>query len=63
MQLEPGQRFDTIVVDEAQDFADTWRDPLLAAPKDDETGGIYVFSDEDQRVFNRHGSPPVPLVR
>ena len=61
-ELEPGHRFDSIVVDEAQDFADAWWDPLLAALKDDETGGIYVFSDEGQRVFNRHGSPPVPLV-
>ena len=61
-QLEPGHRFDSIVVDEAQDFADAWWDPLLAALKDDETGGLYVFSDEGQRVFNRHGSPPVPLV-
>ena len=61
-QLEPGHRFDSIVVDEAQDFADSWWDPLLAALKDDETGGIYVFTDEGQRVFDRHGSPPVPLV-
>ena len=61
-QLEPGQRFDSIVVDEAQDFADAWWDPLLAALKDDETGGLYVFADEGQRVFNRYGSPPVPLV-
>lgn len=61
-QLEPGHRFDAIVVDEAQDFADAWWDPLLAALKDDETGGIYLFTDEGQRVFNRHGSPPVPLV-
>jgi Nuclease-related domain/UvrD-like helicase C-terminal domain len=61
-QLEPGQRFDSIVVDEAQDFADAWWDPLLAALKDDETGGLYVFSDEGQRVFNRYGTPPVPLV-
>lgn len=61
-ELEPGHRFDSIVVDEAQDFADAWWDPLLAALKDDETGGIYVFSDEGQRVFDRHGSPPVPLV-
>jgi len=61
-QLEPGHRFDSIVVDEAQDFADAWWDPLLAALKDDETGGLYVFTDEGQRVFNRHGSPPVPLV-
>ncbi|MDY6999789.1 MAG: NERD domain-containing protein [Actinomycetota bacterium] len=61
-QLEPGHRFDAIVVDEAQDFADAWWDPLLGALKDDETGGIYVFTDEGQRVFNRFGSPPVPLV-
>jgi hypothetical protein len=61
-QLEPGHRFDSIVVDEAQDFADDWWDPLLAALKDPDEGGIYVFSDEGQRVFNRHGSPPVPLV-
>ena len=61
-QLAPGHRFDAIVVDEAQDFADAWWDPLLAALVDDETGGIYVFSDEGQRVFQRHGSPPVPLV-
>ena len=61
-QLEPGQRFDAVVVDEAQDFADAWWDPLLAALKDADDGGLYVFSDEGQRVFNRHGSPPVPLV-
>lgn len=61
-QLEPGHRFDAIVVDEAQDFADAWWHPLLAALIDDETGGIYVFTDEGQRVFDRHGSPPVPLV-
>jgi hypothetical protein len=61
-RLEPGHRYDSIVVDEAQDFADAWWDPLLAALKDDEAGGLYVFSDEGQRVFNRHGSSPVPLV-
>ena len=60
--LPVGQRFDSIVVDEAQDFADSWWDPLLAALKDPDTGGIYVFSDEGQRVFDRQGTPPVPLV-
>lgn len=61
-QLDPGHRFDAIVVDEAQDFAGAWWDPLLAALKDDESGGLYVFTDEGQRVFHRHGSPPAPLV-
>ncbi|BBY44158.1 nuclease-related domain-containing DEAD/DEAH box helicase [Mycolicibacterium celeriflavum] len=61
-QLEPGHRFDSIVVDEAQDFADAWWDPLLAALKDPVDGGLYVFTDEGQRVFDRYGAPPVPLV-
>ncbi|OBB77133.1 NERD domain-containing protein [Mycobacterium sp. 852014-52144_SCH5372336] len=62
MQLEAGHRFDSIVVDEAQDFADSWWEPLLIALKDPDEGGLYVFTDEGQRVFNRYGSPPVPLV-
>lgn len=62
MGLEHGHRFDSIVVDEAQDFADSWWEPLLIALKDPDEGGIYVFTDEGQRVFDRHGSPPVPLV-
>lgn len=60
--LPSGHRFDSIVIDEAQDFADSWWEPLLAALTDPDTGGIYVFSDEGQRVFDRQGTPPVPLV-
>ena len=60
--LTDGHRFDSIVIDEAQDFADSWWEPLLAALRDPDTGGIYVFSDEGQRVFDRKGTPPVPLV-
>jgi len=60
--LPAGQRFDSIIIDEAQDFADSWWDPVLAALKDPEAGGIYVFSDEGQRVFDRQGTPPIPLV-
>ncbi|MGV9793105.1 NERD domain-containing protein [Gordonia sp. NPDC003422] len=62
LELPPGQRFDAIVVDEAQDFADSWWRPLLASLRDEDASGIYVFSDEGQRVFDRQGSPPVPLV-
>lgn len=60
--LDHGQRFDAVVIDEAQDFADSWWDPVLAALRDDEDSGLFVFSDEGQRVFDRHGAPPVPLV-
>ncbi|MFP5335328.1 MAG: NERD domain-containing protein [Actinomycetes bacterium] len=61
-ELADGHRFDAVVVDEAQDFADSWWQPLLAALKDEESGGLFVFSDEGQRVFARYGAPPVPLV-
>ncbi|MDT9592646.1 NERD domain-containing protein/DEAD/DEAH box helicase [Nocardioides zeae] len=55
--LPDGQRFDAVVVDEAQDFADDWWIPVLAALRDEEAGGLYVFSDEHQRIFARFGRP------
>jgi hypothetical protein len=61
-RLPPGKRFDAVIIDEAQDFADEWWPAVLAALKDEQTGGLYVFSDEGQRVFARFGQPPVPLV-
>lgn len=60
--LPDGQRFDSLIVDEAQDFADLWWTPLMRSLRDEETGGLYVYSDENQRIFSRFGQPPVPLV-
>jgi hypothetical protein len=60
--LEPGHRFDAIVVDEAQDFADAWWSPVVESLRSAEGGSIYLFSDEAQRVFDRHGTPPLDLV-
>jgi len=60
--LPDGERFDAVIVDEAQDFADGWWRPLMNALRDEETGGLYVYTDENQRVFARFGRPPVPLV-
>lgn len=59
--LPDGQRFDAIVVDEAQDFSDTWWPALLGSLRGEEPG-IFVFSDESQRVFARYGPPPVALL-
>jgi superfamily I DNA/RNA helicase len=60
-----GRLYDALVIDEAQDFADLWWPAALAALKDEETGGLFVCTDEGQRVFSRYGGPPpglVPLV-
>lgn len=61
-QLPDGQRYDAIIVDEAQDFADLWWRPVVKALRDEENGGLYVYSDENQRIFERFGRPPVDLV-
>jgi hypothetical protein len=60
--LTHDEKFDAVIVDEAQDFADDWWLPLLRALRDEETGGLYAYSDERQRVFARFGRPPVQLV-
>ena len=61
-KLGHDDKFDAIIVDEAQDFADDWWLPLLGALRDEETGGLYAYSDERQRVFARFGRPPVQLI-
>lgn len=60
--LPDGKKFDAVIVDEAQDFADSWWTPVLRALRDEEEGGLYVYSDENQRIFARFGRPPVALV-
>ena len=59
--LPVGRRYDAVVVDEVQDFADTWWEALLAALKDPQTGRVYVFADEGQRVFARYGDSPLSM--
>ena len=33
--------------------------PVLKSLRDEEEGGLYVYSDENQRIFARFGRPPV----
>ena len=54
-------KYDAIVVDEAQDFSAVWWPPTLACLRDQDNGGLYAFLDEAQRVFNRYGQVPIPL--
>jgi hypothetical protein len=61
-KLDNKHRYDSVIVDEAQDFADTWWRPVLKALHDEEIGGLFVYSDENQRIFARFGRPPVQLV-
>ena len=61
------EKFDAIVIDEAQDFATPWWDALVALLREPDGGGIYAFGDSDQRVFNRNvgnhlGLTPIVLT-
>ena len=60
--LEHNRLYDSVIVDEAQDFADSWWRPVLKSLRDEAEGGLYVYSDENQRIFARFGRPPVPLI-
>ena len=48
----PELGFDTVIVDEGQDFRDSWLHALRLALKDTETGCFYVFYDDNQRLFS-----------
>ncbi len=61
-QLPESERFDAIVIDEGQDFADSWWNAVIAALRDPDSGSLYVFSDEGQRIFARQGRPTVDLI-
>lgn len=61
-ELPERNKYDAVIVDEAQDFADSWWRPVLKSLRDEEEGGLYVYSDENQRIFARFGRPPVQLV-
>ncbi|NRQ50420.1 NERD domain-containing protein [Aeromicrobium sp. YC3-14] len=54
-------QFDAIVIDESQDFADAWWPAIMASMKYEDSG-LYVFSDEGQRIFSRFGDAPAGLV-
>ncbi len=54
-ELPPGQKFDAVIVDEAQDFAPLWWEALLACLKDPKSGQVYAFMDDQQDVYRRWG--------
>jgi hypothetical protein len=53
--LEPHERLDAVIVDEAQDFAPLWWDALLACTTDPDAGEVYAFMDDRQDVYQRWG--------
>jgi hypothetical protein len=53
------EKFDAIVVDEAQDFSDEYWFAIEELLSDQDTGYLYIFIDENQALYPRHGNLPV----
>ncbi|HCK78843.1 MAG TPA: nuclease [Actinobacteria bacterium] len=56
------QKFDAVLVDEAQDFADSWWPPLINALRDSDRGQFHIFGDQRQGVFGRSGRPDLSFA-
>jgi hypothetical protein len=54
-----GPRFDAIVVDEGQDFADDWWVPLQMTLRDPDDGILYIFYDDNQKLYARSRRLPI----
>jgi hypothetical protein len=46
-------RFDLVIVDEAQDFREDWWPAVLSLLNDPEGGPLVAFGDEDQELYGR----------
>ena len=53
-------RFDAIVVDEGQDFGEEYWLPIEMALMSSTESWLYVFYDENQRLYSRVSSFPIP---
>lgn len=53
------ERFDSIVVDEAQDFSDDYWFAVEEMLTDPEHGSLYIFIDENQTLYRKHTNLPV----
>lgn len=53
------EKFDALVVDEAQDFSDDYWFAVEELLQDPSDGALYIFIDENQALYRRHGNLPV----
>jgi DNA helicase IV len=51
--IENIKKYDSIIIDEGQDFTDEWGLVLTTLLNDEENGLIYLFLDKEQDIFGR----------
>lgn len=57
-----GSQYDAIIVDEAQDLHDDWLAALACTLHDEARGSMWLFMDDNQRVFERDLTVPPGYV-
>lgn len=62
MTAQASGKFDAIVVDEGQDFADDWWIALEDCFADKSNGILYAFYDDNQVIYKGRGSVPSDLL-
>lgn len=55
------ERYDAIIADEGQDFDESWWVALLALLRSPEESYLYIFYDDNQRIYGRQSSYPIPI--
>ena len=68
LEEEPGVRWDAVIVDEGQDFKDSWWIPVQELLDSPEDGELWVFSDPSQNLYEGGsleglGLSPLKLLR
>jgi hypothetical protein len=53
------EKYDSLVVDEAQDFSDDYWFSLEELLRNSESGSLYIFIDENQSLYRKHANLPV----
>ncbi|MDF1536641.1 MAG: NERD domain-containing protein [bacterium] len=61
LEMMPEERFDAIVVDEGQDFREEWWTMLQLSMTDPEQSILYVFYDDNQRLYGHKDAIPQGL--
>jgi len=53
------EKYDALVVDEAQDFSDDYWFAVEELLRDPDGGAFYIFTDENQALYRKHANLPV----
>ena len=57
------KRYDAIIVDEGQDFYDAWWLPLQMLLANEKEGVLYIFYDDNQRIYSQEHNWPIDPSR